>query len=224
MTTTTPTRYPLIFGPDRGDLIDPRWLRNRTHREPAAVTKLMGSIGVIYHEGEVLWFPENGIKPLAIGSEVLISVGSPAIYCELVSEVKAEDAYFNQVEVALAAKVRANLDRLREEAILFNMTLKLPFKWQPGIKMVRSGLSVNSGGSGRNKATVVHITLLEPFKASRFVRFYGDFLCTPGKASIGSHWDGKPEESMDADGNRYPSEITCATCLRNAKSLMKRMA
>lgn len=105
----------------------------------------------------------------------------------------------------------------RREAEAFNAKLRaLPFRWQPGIKMVRSGLLANSSGDGRSRATVVHITLLEPYRAPRLVRFYGDFLCTAGKAAIGSHWDGHQEESVDGEGVRYPAKITCKTCLRRA--------
>lgn len=64
----------------------------------------------------------------------------------------------------------------------------LPVPWELGTKMVLSGLSANSCGSGCRRNTVNHIRLLARLDAGRIHRTSGDFLCTPKSGSNGSEY------------------------------------
>src|SRR5260370_10832069 len=154
-----PHQSPHRFGLTSGDpdaLFDPRWLRRRGHRESATVDQ-SGSIPL---DGVLLLFDvEKGSIQQPPGTEVMVSFGSPQIYCELVAEVQAHKEYLEHQHAEAAAKVRVSLNRRREEAVVFNEKIKLPVPWTTGIKMVVSGLSERSAGDGGAERTVHNILL-----------------------------------------------------------------
>jgi len=82
-------------------------------------------------------------------------------------------------------------------------------KWTTAIKEVLSGLSAKSNGTGRNKATVEHILLLENMKVGRLKRGAGDFLCSNSRAIWGAGY------------TDMTSMVTCKACLAIAERLGK---
>jgi hypothetical protein len=218
----SPHQSPHRFGLTTGDpdaLFDPRWFRKRGHREPATVDQ-SGSIPL---DGVLLLFDfEKGSIQQPAGTEVMVSFGSPQIYCELVADVQAHKEYLERQDAGAAAKVRVNLNRRRVEAVAFNEKITLPVPWTTGIKMVVCGLSESSAGDGASKRTVHHILLQSDLTRGTLKRRNGDFLCTANRGKLGTHWDGSPVFLRDGDGNLYQAKITCATCIRRAEFLMCR--
>lgn len=90
----------------------------------------------------------------------------------------------------------------------FNQALKVPVAWRVGIKDVLSGLSENSDGSGRNRASVSHILLLSELHDGRIHRHAGDVLCTSRSQSNGKNWSNQREEGR--------GRVTCPRCLQLA--------
>lgn len=66
-----------------------------------------------------------------------------------------------------------------------------------------------------NKETVAHIQLLTDLEDKRLKRDAGDFLCGKEK---GKQWvDQKTMESIDGNGEKYQSKVTCKDCIKVAK-------
>jgi hypothetical protein len=214
----SPHRFELTFS-DPEALFDPRWFRRRGHRELARVDES----GAIPLDGVLFVFDvAKGSLQQPPGTEVLVSFGIPRIYCELVTEVQAHKESLEHQNTEAAAKVRVNLNRMRDEAVVFNEKIKLPVPWTTGIKMVLSGLSERSNGDGESKRTVHHILLQSDLTRGSLKRKNGDFLCTANRGMLGTHWDGSPVLRRDGDGKLYCGKVTCATCLRRASFIMGR--
>lgn len=204
--------YPLS-GPQ---FLPPRWFnRVRGGKHAAVVT----ADGCVLLEGESLAFKGDALPP---GTSVQVWLNVSGFF------VCATDADLAQAEAERHARQaqedevrRLRLNALRAEAEAFNARIKLPVRWEAGIKDVLSGLSETSRGDGRNKATVEHILLLEPLTAGRLKREAGDFLCTAASGSNGKRWSHQSaEHAVDGDGNLYQPEITCKACLALAKKWM----
>ncbi len=132
-------------------------------------------------------------------------------------EVEREAQVRRDADESRALQRRATLNARREDALSFNSKIKLPVRWDVGVKDVLSGLSESSMGDGRSKATVEHIYLQEPLQAGRIQRMAGDFLCTSSKGSNGKRWtDRTVSTSYDGDGKPFQSKVTCKACLRVA--------
>ena len=118
-------------------------------------------------------------------------------------------------------RVARNERRQRAVEINLNLRNRLPFKWRAAVKDVLSGLLLDSNGDGRNRRTVEHIFVLEPFCSGRLKRSQGNYLCTA--ADIGKNWSNQSASvAVDGDGDEYEPEITCKGCLKLARQLMKR--
>ena len=126
-------------------------------------------------------------------------------------------------QVQEAERARTRLNRMRAEAEEFNATLALPVKWKPGYKSVLSGLSANSWGDGRNRATVDHIWLQEELHVGRLHRNKGDFLCSSSPESNGQQWVSPESVCKDGDGNDYAPKVTCQACLKMVGRLTKHL-
>jgi len=137
--------------------------------------------------------------------------------CALESDLALEEAAQRAAVAADQARRDAQLNALRAQAEAFNARLTLPFKWDVRIKDVLSGLSAESWGDGRNKATVEHIHLLEAFSTGRLTRKAGDFLCTARSGTNGMRYTSLPSVWRDADDQPYQPKVTCKTCLVQAR-------
>ena len=188
--------------------LDPFWFRKRSQNEPATVEP----DGTLTLDGMKMRFHAEALSP---GTAVLVSLARN-FFCVSVAEVEAQRAEQDRNAQEHAAKIRADANRRRDEAIRFNGKLTLPFPWKTAIKRVLSGLSERSWGDGRNIRTVVHIMLQQDFEQGRFSRKKGDFLCSSDHGKLGTHWEGSAHLAIDGDGRPYPPKITCTTCLRRA--------
>src|SRR5260370_6183098 len=143
----SPNRFELTFR-DPEALFDPRWFRRRGQRELARVDES----GAIPLDGVLFVFDvAKGSLQQPPGTEVLVSFGIRRIYCELVTEVQAHKESLGHQNDEATAKIRVSLNRMRDEAVVFNDKIKLPAPWTTGIKMVFSGLSERSNGDGASK-------------------------------------------------------------------------
>ena len=79
----------------------------------------------------------------------------------------------------------------------------ISFDYTTGIKAVRSGLLRGSSGNGRNRATVNHLIVKEPFTEGRLSREANTFLCDPNSSLVKVE-DGEHDK---------PREVTCSACL-----------
>ena len=103
--------------------------------------------------------------------------------------------------------------QMKKEAEEFNNRFDIPVKWVSGIKVVLSGLSERSNGTGTYKNTVTHVLLKENLREGRLRREKGDFLC--GQKSKAQYWFDKDEDiAIDPNGNPYNRKITCKQCLK----------
>lgn len=127
-------------------------------------------------------------------------------------EVEAQERSRKALAEQKAQEHRAALSRRDEEDKLFNQALGVPVAWTVGLKDVLSGLSENSDGSGRNRASVNHILLIADLADGRIERKAGDFLCATGSQPNAKNWSDQREETR--------GRVTCARCL----SLSKRWA
>lgn len=202
------TTYPLS-GPR---FLNPIWFnRICSGRHAATVTQ----DGTVLLDGEMLTFRDASL-PSGTPVEVWLNFAGHFV-CATRADIEAESAARATREHEAAEKRRLQLNALRAEAEAFNTRIRLPVRWETGIKDVLSGLSEHSWGDGRNKATVEHIYLLEPLAAGRLKRDEGDFLCTSASGSNGKRWSGQiAERAVDGDGNRYQPKVTCKACLARA--------
>lgn len=189
--------------------INPLWLNRVRHRAMEAVVEADGTLLV---DGERLCFVE---APLPAGTRVRVTLGR-WFTCVAEADWARERAQAEAAAAQREAKRRADLNRLRTDAEAFNARLQLPRRWVPAIKDVLSGLSEQSMGDGRNRATVQHILLLEDLQAGRLSRRAGDFLCTNAAGSNGKRWSTPEISAYDGDGRRFAPKITCKRCLELA--------
>jgi GNAT superfamily N-acetyltransferase len=190
-------------------LLDPRWFNGVRHGQHAVTVNPDGTLTV---DGETLRFGEQAVPP---GTTVKVWLNSTGFFVCATDLALHEQALAQEAaaQAEKAARGRA-LDALRADAEAFNARLKLPVRWDVGIKEVLSGLSESSMGHGRNKATVEHIYLLEPLKDGRLVRQAGDLLCTNASGSNGKRWSDKIVERLhDSCGAPFVPKVSCKSCL-----------
>lgn len=120
------------------------------------------------------------------------------------------------LELQRQAKIEAEKQRLEAERLIHQAKLKafkeaysLPFEYSTKIKIVLSGLSINSNGCGSKKNTVFHVFVKNDFQYGRFKRSADSFLCSPND-------NGKWTTLNDYEHNEQL--ITCKKCL----SIMER--
>lgn len=132
------------------------------------------------------------------GTEVIVELIKGRFVCQELQEF--ESAKFALREKAFSTSEQ-NTDTSEQV-----QAINLPFLWKPAVKVVLSGLSASSSGSGTRKSSVTHIQMGESLSIGRLVRKEGEMLCTrqPGKL-----W-----ESREAAGI-----VTCPKCLEIAKRL-----
>lgn len=209
-------RYRLLAPP----MIDPRWLSRVQH------TPKMSAVderGVVVLAGEDLRFEGEA---LPVGSLVRVSL-SPSGFFEAVeaSALAKEEGAVQEALDAFSASRRTTQNGIRAAAEAANAEIRLPVKWDVGIKDVLSGLTENSDGSGRNSRTVEHIILLEPLEFGRLVRDENDFLCSTTKADNGKRWSNQVSDLwVDGDGNSFQPPVTCKKCLEIAHRITLAMA
>lgn len=203
-----------VAGPD---LLEPFWFNKVRHGQHAAVVAEDGTVTL---EGVALRVRDEAPAP---GTAVQVWLnGSGFFVCATLEEIKREAQARRNAEAAEAERRRQKLNALRADAEAFNARIALPVKWDVGIKDVLSGLSENSWGDGRSKATVEHIYLLEPLEAGRLTRKEGDFLCTSSSGTNGKRWSSKiVERCHDGEGTPYQPKVTCKACLALAQRWMK---
>ncbi len=198
-----------LSGPD---LLEPFWFNRVRHGQHPASVAADATVTV---EGVTLHL--RGEHP-PVGSAVQVWLGFSGFFvCATTAEIERDAAERRERQAAEEAQHRARLDAQREEAKAFNARIALPVHWDVGIKDVLSGLSENSWGDGRSKATVEHIYLLEDFEAGRIKRRKGDFLCTSANGSNGKRWSTTVERAHDGSGAPYQPKVTCKACLKLAE-------
>lgn len=182
-------------------------------------TALIGENGLVTLDGEQLTI--CGDSPLP-GSTIHVWLNMEGFFVGATAEELQRVADERRAtEDAEKERQRTNRNAMRAEAEAFNATICLPVKWDVGIKDVLSGLTENSFGNGRNKATVEHIYLLEPLAQGRITRSKGDFLCTASGGSNGKRWSSViVEHCFDGEGKAYQPKVTCKRCLDLAKRWM----
>lgn len=203
-----------VAGPD---LLEPFWFNRVRHGQHAAVVAEDGTVTL---EGVALRVRDEAPAP---GTAVQVWLnGSGFFVCATLEEIEREAQARRNAEAAEAERRRQKLNAMRADAEAFNARIALPVKWDVGIKDVLSGLSENSWGDGRSKATVEHIYLLEPLEAGRLTRKEGDFLCTSASGTNGKRWSSKiVERCHDGEGTPYQPKVTCKACLALAQRWMK---
>ena len=141
--------------------------------------------------------------------------------CATLVDIEAGQREHEAAQIAKEQQERDRRNAHRDEAAAFNATLalKIGVKWCPGVKEVMSGLSANSWGDGRNRASVEHVYLLEDMPVGRFKRKAGNLLCSNSKAGRNFGWSDPRSEWVDGDGKGYQPRITCRACLQIAGRL-----
>lgn len=191
--------------------LDPFWLE-RLRRSP--VTGTVGPDGEVEAAGRRLLG-----APYPAGTEVTVSLnGRGQVVCE--SRLEADHRRAEQLaQEETRQRQREQQQRLaraeaRQRAEATNALVQLPVQWAVGIKDVLSGLSSASNGSGRNKATVQHVLLLEDLQLGRLERQAGQFLCDSESMPAAKQWSAKQlAPQQDEHGAPYTPEVTCKRCL-----------
>lgn len=151
--------------------------------------------------------------PLPEGTRVIVTVDRTiSIYIESEYLAEQEQQKIMREERALERKqLEEELQaRSQKEAIEFNKALSIPVNWSVDIKVVMSGLSANSWGSGTNRRSVNHIRLNEDLVAGRIKRKAGDFLCGADHGKNEGYTD--PEDYLTSD-----RKVSCKACLKTAE-------
>jgi hypothetical protein len=198
-------------------LLDPGWFNTVRHGQHAAV---VADDGTVTLEGVPLRLQGEAPAP---GTAVQVWLnGSGFFVCASLEEIERQAQAQREAEAAAAERRRQQRNAMRADAEAFNARIALPVKWDVGVKDVLSGLSENSWGDGRSKATVEHIYLLEPLEAGRLTRKEGDFLCTSASGTNGKRWSSKiVERCHDGENMPYQPKVTCKACLALTQRWMK---
>ena len=96
------------------------------------------------------------------GTPVLVWLGRNfrcAVEADLLAEHEREQAAAETRRAEAEERRRHRRENEKQAALRFNATIRLPVKWDVGIKAVRSGLSASSSGDGCKANTVFHIHL-----------------------------------------------------------------
>jgi hypothetical protein len=198
--------------------LDPAWLRSVQGHKHAATVSEHHTVTV---QGVMMHLLGDNAPAVSTAVQVWLN-GSGFFVCATLDEIEREAQARRDAEAAEAEQRRQKLDARRADAEAFNARIALPVKWDVGIKDVLSGLSENSWGDGRSKATVEHIYLLEPLEAGRLTRKEGDFLCTSASSTNGKRWAGQiAERCHDGEGNPYQPKVSCKACITLAQRWMK---
>lgn len=192
--------------------INPFFL-NSVSREP--------KLGVVDNSmvivGETLLrFDNDAGAPYPEGTKVIVSFAGN-FYCESEAE---RDQRAKEKRERLAKNLTQQESRQRiyqAESDQANTNLKLPFIWQASSKVVLSGLTENSSGDGRNRATVIHIQTLEDILIGRLTRKAGQLLCSTKDAKLWLSND-IPTDLGSVSIKGMPM-VTCKACLKRAKFL-----
>lgn len=200
--------------------LDPRWFNHVRQGPQSAV---VDERGVVVVAGEELRFSD---AVLPVGTEVQVTLSASGFFQAVsTADLAIEREAFLKAEAMREQALRMAQNATRAAAEEANAEIRLPVKWDVGIKDVLSGLSENSNGSGRNSRTVEHIILLESLEFGRLVRDEGDFLCSSSKADNGKRWSGQvAEQWVDGDGNTYQPPVTCKKCLEVAQRVTQSMS
>lgn len=182
---------------------------------------VVGDDGKLLVEGVQLVFrdPTEALPP---GTAVEVWLARDYV-CATEQELAREAEVQASARQKEAAAWQRKLIDAEANARCVNGAIKLPVKWTVGIKDVLSGLSERSDGSGRNKATVNHIFLLEDLNEGRLRRKSEDLLCTSASGSNGKRWSKQSTEGYEADA-RSTLAVTCKQCLEIAQTLTQRRA
>ncbi len=194
-------------------LMDPRWFNEVRSGEQEAIAIDDRSVML---KGRRLYLANSSEVTLIPSQKVYIKLNT-YFFLETEEERAARLRKIQEQKAKEVEEERRRLNAYREDAEAFNATLHIPVQWVAGQKDVLSGLSENSNGDGRNKATVEHIMLKEDLQDGRLVRKAGAFLCTAESGSNGKQWSGKPENiAYDGNNKPYQPKITCKACLKIA--------
>ena len=205
-----------IFKLTTPPFLDPRWMnRDRAADAPYVVDATGMSVNV----GGAMFYLA---QPLPPGTIVRVWLDR-FFYCcrqdEYEIEESARQERITQQRIAQEQELHNRLMERRAEAERFNAGLEIPVPWCAGIKDVLSGLTEDSWGDGRNRATVEHVLLLEDLHDGKLHRPSGTFLCS---TNTGKQWSGQTrDDHFDGEGNPYIPKITCKACLRVAQRWIK---
>lgn len=196
--------------------LEPHWFARVRSGQHSAV---MDDAGSVLLDGVALRVIGDAPMP---GTAVKVWISQAGFFvCAEDDEIQRAERARQDEEAQRADLRRKHLNDRRADAESFNAQIKLPVKWDVGIKDVLSGLSECSMGDGRSKTTVDHIYLLEPLQDGRMVRKAGDLLCTSVAGSNGKRWSSKVvERSFDGDGRPFQPMVTCKACLNRASKWM----
>lgn len=195
------------------NFIDPRWF-NLMRQEPQEGVAIDNT--TIKVNGEMLALVEPTIT-LVPGEKVIVTL-TRNLAMETAKEAQERIERQRQAYQAEEQRRREEEARKNAENKQFNASLNIPVRWKPAIKDVLSGLSENSMGNGCNKATVIHVYLLEVLNDGKLHRSERDFLCTSEHGSNGKNWSGQREEDVYmSNGEVWISRVTCKACLKLAQ-------
>lgn len=194
-------------------MLDPFWFNKMKTGEQEGIALDAETIEV---HGEQMRLAHPDEIRLDAGEKVFVSLGLD--FCLERESERTERLTQNRSRYEEdQARQRERLAQLRAEAQEFNASLRIPVKWEPGIKDVLSGLSENSWGDGRNRATVEHILLRGDLVDGQLRRRAGDFLCTAPRGTNGKQWSAQPESTYQTGGQEYRPKVTCRACLKIAE-------
>lgn len=189
------------------DIIDPRVWRNLPTQAIVENGKVqIGSMTFEFIAGEA--YPD--------GCAVEVHGGRRFTCISL--EDKQREAIKQQEAYEARCAAEAIKQQAREEANrVFNNSLNVSVRWQPGIKINLSGLSANSHGNGSKRNSVHHIFLLEDLTAGKLKRTTGDSLCTQGIES--GHHAGRFTNVTESERQHGlgTAPVNCRACLKIAE-------
>jgi len=175
--------------------------------------KVTGEVKVETERGQVLYTSKHTFTELLTGRIILKGgyyyfVDDNELALMEIEEQEFERQRQMKIEVE---KERLEAERLIHEGKLkaFKEAYSLPFEYTTKIKIVLSGLSINSNGCGSKKNTVFHVFVKNDVYDGRFKRTADSFLCSPND-------NGKWTTLDDYEHNEQL--ITCKKCL----SIMER--
>lgn len=199
------------------NFIDPRWF-NLMQQGPSEGIAIDATH--IEVNGETLRLVEPTIT-LEPGEKVIVTL-TRNFAMETAKEHQERIERQRQFHQEQEQRRRDEEARQNAENKQFNDSLNIPVRWKPGIKDVLSGLSESSMGNGCNKATVIHVYLLEALNDGKLHRDEKDFLCTSAQGNNGKNWSGQREEfAYMSNGDVWTPRVTCKACLRLAQRWME---
>lgn len=146
---------------------------------------------------------------LPVGERVKVWIGHDGqFYCQPEAQLYADAKARLKHEPDQRERHHQDSER-RAQAAARNRALNIPVSWRPEVKLVLSGLSENSFGSGRYRDSVTHVWLMEALNQGRLTREAGSFLCAPAKGRI--------RHISALEASNYPIEVTCKRCLAIAQ-------